>query len=46
MTKDEFIEEWRHFCNKCNFGQSALDARAIRFMNEFEININEMLEGK
>jgi hypothetical protein len=41
-TKTEIIEEWRYFCNKVNFGQSALDARAIRFMNEFERSLNDL----
>lgn len=29
----EFIEGWNHFCSKIDFGQSALDAEAIRFFN-------------
>lgn len=30
----EFIAGWPHFCKYINFEQSALDAKAIRFMNE------------
>lgn len=29
-----FVEGWSHFCKCIDFGQSALDAEAIRFMNE------------
>lgn len=30
----EFEEGWKHFCDCLNFNQSALDAEAIRFINE------------
>ena len=29
-------EEFNHFCKCINFGTSFLDARAIRFLNEFD----------
>ena len=38
------IEDWRYFCKKVNFGQSALDAKAISFMNTFEKRIHELEE--
>lgn len=34
MTVEEFADGWKHFCKRINFGQSSLDAKAIRFMNE------------
>lgn len=34
MTKKEFADSWKHFCNCIDFGKSNLDAEAIRFMNE------------
>ena len=33
-ARKTFREEWEHFCSRINFGNSPLDARAIRFMNE------------
>ena len=35
MDRDKLIKEFNHFCSTINFKDSALDARAIRFMNEF-----------
>ena len=35
-NKEKFRKEWEHFCNCIDFGKSFLDARAIRFMNEFK----------
>ena len=37
-----FREEWDWFCSRINFGVSALDARAIRFMNEIEEHLNSI----
>jgi len=34
MTTKEFTDDWKHFCNCINFDKSAMDADAIRFMNE------------
>lgn len=34
MTVKEFAQGWKHFCECIDFGQSALDSEAIRFMNE------------
>ncbi|KKL23705.1 hypothetical protein LCGC14_2422700 [marine sediment metagenome] len=34
MTKKQFADGWKHFCNRIDFGKSNLDAEAIRFMNE------------
>ena len=34
-VRKNFEEEWEWFLKRINFGNSALDARAIRFMNEF-----------
>jgi len=45
MTLEEFKEEWEHFCACIDFGRSALDARAIRFMNEFSIRLEELVDG-
>ncbi len=36
VHKKKIINEFNHFCKCINFKLSALDARAIRFMNEFE----------
>jgi hypothetical protein len=38
----ELIDEWDYFLTKINFGQSALDARAISFMNTFEKLVMEI----
>ena len=35
-ARKRFREEWEWFCSRINFGVSALDARAITFMNEIE----------
>jgi hypothetical protein len=42
MNKKEFIEEWKYFCSRINFGVSFLDNRAIIFMNEFSKNVREL----
>lgn len=34
MTTKEFAKGWKHFCSCIDFGNSNLDAEAIRFMNE------------
>ena len=34
-NKKKIIEEFDHFCKCINFKDSALDARAIQFMNTF-----------
>lgn len=31
---EDFAKGWPHFCNCIDFGKSALDADAIRWMNE------------
>ena len=41
----EFKDEWLHFLDCINFGSSFLDARAIGFMNEFNIKLNELLKN-
>lgn len=46
MTKDEFIKGWKHFCDCIDFGRSALDAEAIRFMNEAPAEIIKALPEK
>ena len=35
IHEKELYKGWHHFCNCINFGDSYLDADAIRFMNEF-----------
>ena len=35
IRKRNIIGEFNHFCSVINFKDSVLDARAIRFMNEF-----------
>jgi len=46
MTKiEKFKKEWKHFCSCIDFGNSFLDARAIRFMNEFSIRLEELVDG-
>ena len=44
MTLEEFKEEWKHFCACIDFGRSALDARAIRFMNEFSVELKKLID--
>ena len=34
--KEKMYDEWNHFLTCLNFAKSPLDARAIRFMNEFK----------
>jgi len=41
-ARKEFAEEWNWFLSRLNFGGSALDARAIRFMNEIGIHIDKI----
>lgn len=36
---EKIISEWRYFCSRINFADSRMDARAIQFMNEFEMMI-------
>lgn len=43
ITQKEFSEGWSHFCKCINFGDSALDADAIQFMNEVPARVNETL---
>ncbi|KKN69312.1 hypothetical protein LCGC14_0441700 [marine sediment metagenome] len=38
----EIIEEFEHFCDCINFKKSPMDARAIKFMNEFDNLINTL----
>ncbi len=45
MTIDEFLQGWKHFCKCINFRQSALDADAIRFMNEMPSEVAKGLTG-
>ena len=44
MEKEEFLKGWEHFCKCINFGMSALDADAIRFMNEFRPNLDSIIK--
>ena len=44
MNKQEFQDEFRHFCSVINFGASALDNRAIVFMNEFGLNLDSVIK--
>ena len=39
---ENFIEEWRYFCKRINWGSSFLDGRAIQFMNTVEKQIIEL----
>jgi hypothetical protein len=41
-ARQKFMEEWDYFCGRVNFGFSAIDARAITFMNEFEKHLNSI----
>ena len=43
MTVEEFADGWKHFCGCIDFGHSALDAEAIRFMNEMPAAVKEGL---
>jgi len=40
----EFKEDWWHFCKKLNLAHSALDNRAIVFMNEFERRLEDLVK--
>ena len=42
LNENEFINEWNHFCNKINFAKSALDNRAIVFMNNFPTDLKNL----
>ena len=45
--KEKLMEGWYHFCDRINFGQSALDADAIVFMNTFPTLVDKAIkEGK
>lgn len=44
MNKDEFKKEYDHFCSCINFKQSALDSEAIRFMNEFNFKLLDVIK--
>ncbi len=39
-ARTKFRIEWNHLLEKVNWGRSALDARAIRFMNEIEARLD------
>ena len=41
-SKKEIIEEWNYFCTRIDWGKTFLDARAIRFMNEFPKDLMEL----
>lgn len=43
MTIKEFADGWKHFCKCINFEFTALDAKAIRFMNEMPIAVSKGL---
>ena len=43
-NKENFINEWSHFCKTINFGASALDADAVRFMNEFPLKLDQVIK--
>lgn len=45
MTKEEFKHGWTHFCKCIDFVHSALDAEAIRFMNEAPAKISQALKN-
>ena len=46
MIKQEFESGWTHFCSRINFGDSPLDAEAIRFMNEMPSKIGQTLKQR
>lgn len=41
-ARKKFRKEWEWFCGRINFGVSALDNRAIVFMNEIEKHIDKI----
>lgn len=43
QASQDFIDGWLHFCDCIDFGNSALDAEAIRFMNEVPGKIKQAL---
>ena len=44
--KEHIITEWNHFVGRINYKKSALDARAIRFLNEFPKMLDELYKCK
>lgn len=42
MLREEFLKGWSHFCKHINFSNSNLDSDSIKWMNEFEKNIDSM----
>ncbi|MHA2023320.1 MAG: hypothetical protein ACTSWQ_06630 [Candidatus Thorarchaeota archaeon] len=46
IDKEEFLKGWDHFCKCVNFADSAMDAEAISWMNEFTKNIHEFTNEK
>lgn len=45
MNKDEFYDEFNHFCKCIDFQKTFLDARAIKFMNEFTIMLDDVIKN-
>lgn len=43
MTSKEFKDGWMHFLKCVNFEYTALDAKAIRFMNEMPGQVHKAL---
>jgi len=43
-ARKKFREEWDWFCGRVNFGVSAMDSRAIVFMNEVEKHLDAIEE--
>ncbi len=46
MELKEFKEKMSYALGKFDWGNAALDADAIKFLNEWRINLDEMMEGK
>lgn len=43
MTIKEFADGWTHFCQCVDFSRSAMDSKAITFMNEMPAAVTKGL---
>lgn len=44
-SKKQFTKDWKHFCSWIDFGKSAMDAEAIRIMNEMPGKVCNILDA-
>lgn len=46
MTKNEFAEGWKHFCDCIKWDKTFLDGKAIQFMNEGIGKVSETFQQR